>query len=138
MFPTKTGITVPWPPGLIGTTTVDGALTCDANVLGLEGIDTGREVETLQTLPRGLYDGVELGLEGELQNGTFLNMEVYTVLQGDGTCKELLSGRDDHASATFLRTEVDGFLDGFLVLGCRVGLFRPVLGDYILFIRKLR
>ena len=35
------GTTVPGPPGLIGTTAVDGSLACDGYILGLEGVDTG-------------------------------------------------------------------------------------------------
>ena len=45
------GIANPRPPGLSGTTSVDGALAGDGDVLRLKGIDTGREIETLQTFP---------------------------------------------------------------------------------------
>ena len=65
-------------------------------------------------------------------------MEVHAILQGDGTREKLLSGRDDHTTATLLRAEINRFLNRFLVLGSSIGHFCPVLGDYIHFIRKLR
>ena len=137
-LPTETGIAVPRPPGVVGTTAVDSALAGDGYILGLEGIDTGRQVEAFQTFPRCLDDGVELGLEGKFEYSAFFYVEVYAILQGDGASKECLTCRDDHTPTAFLRAEVNGLLNGFLVLGCGVGRFGPVLGDYIRLVGKLR
>ena len=65
-----------------------------------------------------------------------------------GSSQKALSGRDDDASPTLLRTLVDGFLDGLLVLGsqrrslvapqvvvCRLG---AILGYHVVFLSKLR
>ena len=51
LFPSETGIAVPWPPGVVATTTIDGALAGDGNILGLESINTRREVKALQAFP---------------------------------------------------------------------------------------
>ena len=65
-------------------------------------------------------------------------MEVDAVLQGDGTGEELVTGRHNDAPAALFRTEVDGLLDGFLVLGSRIGRLGAILGDYIRLVRELR
>ena len=55
----------------------------------------------------------------------------------DGAGEELAAGGHYHLATTFLRTEVDGFLDGLLVLGCSgIGL-RTVLGDQVRLVCKL-
>ena len=137
-LPAETRIAIPRPPCVVGTASVDGALAGDGYILGLEGIDAGRQVEAFQTFPRCLNDGVELGLEGKFEYCSFFYVEVHTILQRDGASKECLTSGDDHAPTAFLRTEVDGLLDGFLVLGGCVGRFGPVLGDNIRLVGKLR
>ena len=99
---TKSGITNPGPPGVSAATTIDGTLTGDGDVLGFEGIDTGRDIEAFQTFPRGFYDGVELRFESELQHSPFLYFEVDATLQLDGTCQEFTACRHYHLTATFL------------------------------------
>ena len=51
LLPSEAGVAVHRPPGVVGTTAVDGSLACDGNILSPEGIDTGREIEALQSLP---------------------------------------------------------------------------------------
>ena len=120
---TKTTIATPGPPSVIRPATIDGALAGNGNVPGLEGIHTGREVKAFQSLPGGLHDWVELGLEGKLKYGSFLHFEVDTTLQLDGSRQELATSRHHHPATTFLRTAVDGFLDGLLILcGSGIGL----------------
>ena len=135
---TETAVTAPGPPSVVRPTAIDGSLTCNSNILGLEGINAGREIETFQSFPRGFNDGVELGLEGKLQYGTFFNMQIYPTLQLNGSRQELLSSGDNHLSATFLRAQVDGLLNGLLVLSCcGIGLC-AVLGDVVALLSKLR
>ena len=59
-------------------------------------------------------------------------------LQRDGTRQEMLTGRHNNATATFLRTGVDGFLDSLLILlGC-VGGSRTIFSNEEVLCGKLR
>ena len=127
----------PGPPGLVSAATVDSSLTCHGNILGLVSINQWREVPAIQPLPTCRDDGVELRLESEFEYGTFVNHEVDARLQLNGCCQESLSRRNDDATAAFLRTFVDGLLNGLLVLGGCVGGFCAELGNHILLVRKL-
>ena len=134
----KALVAAPRPPCLVGATSIDGPLTGDSDVLCLIGIDQGREVPAVKTFPTGRYDGVQFRFEGELQDGTFLYDEVDPILQLNGCCQELLSSRYDDTSATLCRTFVNGFLDGFLVFGCRTVGLGTKLRYYIILVGKLR
>ena len=138
LFHTKLLAATPWPPRVVRTTTVDGALTCNGDVTRLIGINERREVPAIKTFPARRHYGVKLGLEGELQYSTLLNNEVDTTLQLNGSRKKPLTGRHDDASATFLRAFVDGLLYRLLVLcGSIVGLC-AILGYHIRLVGKLR
>ena len=128
----------PWPPRVVAATAVDGAEASDGDVVSPEGIDAWRQVEALQSLPRRFDDGVELGLEGELEHGSLLDDEVDAALELDSAREELLSGRHDDASAALLRAAVDGLLDGLLVLGGRGRRLGAHLGDDVLGVLELR
>ena len=132
------GCTAPGPPRLAASAAVNGSLTGHGNVGGLEGIDAGRQVEALQSFPRRLDDGIQLWFEGELQHGSFLNMQVDMALQADGSREEGLTGRHNDTSAALCRAFVDGLLDSFLVLRRRsVGLCAK-RGNHIVLATDLR
>ena len=128
-LPSEALSTAPGPPGLLRTATVYGTLARDGDVGLLEGIDTGRQVVAVQSLPRGLHDGVEFGLEDELQHGTFLDDQVHVALQVDGTRFECHACGNDDASATFLRAFVNSLLDSLLVVGSAVARLGAILGN---------
>ena len=138
LLPAKAGITVPGPPSVVGSATIDSSFTCDGDVSSLEGIDARREVEALQSFPRRLDDRIELWLEHKLQHSTLLDNEVYATLQLDGSCQKLLSCWHNHSSATLLRALVDGLLDGLLIRGCWGINLRTILGDGEGLVSKLR
>ena len=64
-------------------------------------------------------------------------MQADTILQGDGASEELLASGNHHTSATLLGAEVDGLLNGFLVLGSCVGRLSPVLGNQVILVSEL-
>ena len=134
----ETCIATPRPPSLVRATAVNGSLTRDGDILGLIGIDQRAEVPAVQTFPACRYDGVELWFKGKLQDSTFLHDEVDAALQLDGCCQELLSGRYDNATAALLGALVNSLLNGYLVLGSRIGSLGAILGDEELFVSKLR
>ena len=137
-LPAETGITIPRPPRIVRTAAIDGSLARDSYVLGLEGVDAGREVEALQSFPRGFHDGIEFWLKDKLQHSIFLYHEVHATLQGDGPCEKLVAGRHYHTTAALFRALVDGLLDGLLVLGGRRLWACTILGNQIGVVRKLR
>ena len=131
-------VATPGPPCLVGAATVDGAAPRDGDILGLIGIDERTEVPAVQALPAGGHDGVELRLEGKLQYGAFLDDEVDTRLQLDGSGKKLLASRHHDTAATLGRALVDGLLDGLLVFCCGGCRLCPILGDVVHGVCKLR
>ena len=128
----------PGPPCLVGTTAVNDALAGDGNVGLPIGINAGREVEAVEALPRGLYDGIEVGLESEEQRGPLLDMQIDMALQMDSCGKECLTSRYDNPATTFLSALVDSFLYGFLVIGSRCVRPGAKLRDKIIFATDLR
>ena len=128
-LPSEALSTAPRPPSLLRTATINGTLARDGNVGLLEGIDARRQVVAVQSFPRGLNDGVELGLEDEFQNGTFLYDQIHVALQVDGTRLESHACRNDDASATFLRAFVNSLLDSLLVVGSAVARLGAILGN---------
>ena len=137
-FHAEARISTPRPPSLVRTATINSSLTCDGNILGLVGINQGTEVPTVQPFPTCRHDGVEFWLKGKLQDSTFLHDEVDTTLQLDSGGEELLSGRHNHTSTALLGAFVNSFLNGFLILGCRMGNLGTKLGNGVLFVGKLR
>ena len=131
-------VAAPGPPCLVRAATVDGAPSGDGYVLGLVGIDERRQVPAVQSLPTGGHDGVQLRLEGKLQHGALFNDQIDPRLQLDSCGEEPLAGRNDDAPAAFLRTLVDGSLNGLLVLGSGVGRLGAVLGNHVVLLCKLR
>ena len=53
-------------------------------------------------------------------------------LQADGSCLEGLASWYQHSATTFLRTSVDGLLDGFLIVGCRSVWLGAIAGDVVI------
>ena len=65
------------PPRLRCGIAVNGALTCDADVLCLIGIDAGLVIPTVQSFPTRTHQRIEVGVEGKKQCGVFLNDEIH-------------------------------------------------------------
>ena len=76
LFPSVFGCSAPWPPCLTCAASVDCSLTGDGYVGLFVGVDTGRDIPTVETFPSGQYHGVKFRFEGELQNSAFLHDQI--------------------------------------------------------------
>ena len=118
LLPSEVCHTDPRPPGLVAAAAIDSTSASNSDVGLPAGVDAGREIKAVKAFPCSLDDGIEFRFKGEAQRGAFLDVQFDMAFQMDGTRKES-SSRNDYAAATPLRAFVNGFLYGFLIIGCR-------------------
>ena len=88
------------PPEL--TLAVQSAAAGNGNIAGILSVNAGHMYQTVNALPTGHYRRIFLGIGGEQQLCTGLEMQLHVVIKLDCTGQEGAEGNIDHAAAGLL------------------------------------
>ena len=118
-------------PGI--SLSINGAETCDGNVLLAVGIERADAAPGLQTFEVGIDDGIFAVVSREQDHRTLLQVQVDVVLEGDGT-RQPDATRHDEMTTSSLADAAHGKVEFFRVVVVPVSactIFGDALREFI-------
>jgi len=98
-LPPALGLPLPRPPESAVGVSIERALAGDGDILLLEGIDEGGEVQQFHTFPPGKHVGVRAGIAAKTNGGAFADFQIYPAEQPDSAA-DVLACRHEDATAS--------------------------------------
>ena len=96
---------------------VDGALACNADVLGIVGPEPEHTLTSIFSKGTQAVDAL-IGIG--FQRGCGFKIQLHVALQLDGTCQERMIAWQQHSAAAFSGTTVNHLLDGLGIVGLTI------------------